>query len=254
MWGHLYSARNGGGRMIEQVTISLLGANPVSLDGLSRLLTENNFKIVDSGRNLSAIKPSNDVVNPSSHLILIDGMVEVHGAAFLDDVQQKLPLGLMIVLTDRFEYELMMECFQHDARAYIVKKISTDSLIAYLNLVAVGEKIMPSDLTESLLSRMPSTPSHANRMSMAETGLTAREEEILAGLVAGQPNKVISRRFMISEATVKVHVKAILRKIGVQNRTQAAIWAMGDRDEGGCSHMETCSHIQSGSSDAIEEL
>lgn len=240
--------------MTDQVTISLLGANPVLLDGLSRLLTENNFKIVGSGRALSSIEISSDLVNPQCHLILVDGLVETQGAAFLDDVHQKLPFGLMIVLTDRFDYELMMECFQHNASAYIVKKISTDSLIAYLNLVAVGEKVMPSDLTDSLLSRMPSTPSHSHRLAMAETGLTAREEEILAGLVAGQPNKVISRRFMISEATVKVHVKAILRKIGVQNRTQAAIWAMGDRDDASCTHLDSCSHARAGNGRAIEQL
>jgi two-component system nitrate/nitrite response regulator NarL len=55
-----------------------------------------------------------------------------------------------------------------------------------------------------------------------------REVQILACLVAGHPNKVISRQLAISEATVKVHVKAILRKVGVQNRTQAAIWAMSE--------------------------
>lgn len=243
-----------GVRMSEQVTISLLGGNPILLDGLSRLLSENNFKIVSLGSAVSAVEVSPDTVNPICHLILIDGLVETLGVALLDEIHRKMPLGLMIVLTDKFEYELMMECFQHDASAYIVKKISTDSLIAYLNLVAVGEKVMPSDLTNSLLSRMPSSPVHTHRIAMAETGLTAREEEILAGLVAGQPNKVISRRFMISEATVKVHVKAILRKIGVQNRTQAAIWAMGDRDEAACSHTDGCHQAYPGNGRAIEHL
>lgn len=240
--------------MAEQVTISLMGGNPILLDGLSRLLSENGFKIVGSGSTVSSIEISCDLVNPQCHLILIDGLIEAQGVALLDEVHQKMPLGLMIVLTDRFEYERMMECFQHDASAYIVKKISTDSLIAYLNLVAVGEKVMPSDLTDTLLSRMPSSPAPAHRIAMAETGLTAREEEILAGLVAGQPNKIISRRFMISEATVKVHVKAILRKIGVQNRTQAAIWAMGDRDDASCTHLESCSHARPGNGRAIEQL
>src|SRR5262249_15628763 len=56
--------------------------------------------------------------------------------------------------------------------------------------------------------------------------LSEREEQILNGLVKGQANKVIARTFDISEATVKVHMKSILRKIRVANRTQAAIWAM----------------------------
>jgi two-component system nitrate/nitrite response regulator NarL len=56
--------------------------------------------------------------------------------------------------------------------------------------------------------------------------LTDREIEILGRLVHGDANKIISRRLQITEATVKVHVKAVLRKLKVMNRTQAAIWAV----------------------------
>jgi two-component system nitrate/nitrite response regulator NarL len=55
--------------------------------------------------------------------------------------------------------------------------------------------------------------------------LSSRETEILYCLTKGSPNKVIARQLNLCEATVKVHIKAILRKIGVFNRTQAAIWA-----------------------------
>jgi two-component system nitrate/nitrite response regulator NarL len=59
-------------------------------------------------------------------------------------------------------------------------------------------------------------------------GLSEREAQILDGVVKGQANKVIARTCDIAEATVKVHMKAILRKIRVENRTQAAIWAMAN--------------------------
>src|SRR5262249_30127884 len=59
--------------------------------------------------------------------------------------------------------------------------------------------------------------------------LSAQEMVILRGLVRGDSNKAIARRMLIAEATVKVHVKAILSKIKVRNRTQAAIWAMNNR-------------------------
>ena len=58
--------------------------------------------------------------------------------------------------------------------------------------------------------------------------LSHRERLILGHLVQGQPNKVIAQELGIAEATVKVHVKSILSKIGVINRTQAAIWAMNN--------------------------
>jgi two-component system nitrate/nitrite response regulator NarL len=57
-------------------------------------------------------------------------------------------------------------------------------------------------------------------------GLSERENQILRALVRGHSNKVIARMFSLTEATVKVHMKSILRKIRVANRTQAAIWAV----------------------------
>jgi two-component system nitrate/nitrite response regulator NarL len=55
--------------------------------------------------------------------------------------------------------------------------------------------------------------------------LSTREAEILHCLTEGAPNKIIARKLAVAEATVKVHIKAILRKIGAANRTQAAMWA-----------------------------
>ena len=80
----------------------------------------------------------------------------------------------------------------------------------------------------------------ANVSSVRSSGLSEREGQILDGLVKGHPNKVIARTFDISEATVKVHMKSILRKIRVANRTQAAIWAL----ENGYSADEVASTLQ----------
>nr|WP_281400119.1 LuxR C-terminal-related transcriptional regulator [Microvirga zambiensis] len=55
--------------------------------------------------------------------------------------------------------------------------------------------------------------------------LSPREADVLRGIMNGEPNKVIARQFDVTESTIKVHVKAILRKIGAANRTQAAMWA-----------------------------
>nr|WP_281377252.1 LuxR C-terminal-related transcriptional regulator [Stakelama sediminis] len=63
--------------------------------------------------------------------------------------------------------------------------------------------------------------------SLEQANLSDREQQVLRCLMVGYPNKIISRHLNISEATVKVHVKAILRKLRVSNRTQAAIWASG---------------------------
>jgi two-component system nitrate/nitrite response regulator NarL len=75
-----------------------------------------------------------------------------------------------------------------------------------------------------MLLDMNSAPSPMNSLR----GLSPREQEILQALVTGASNKLIANRLGITEATVKVHLKTLLRKIDVNNRTQAAIWAMNN--------------------------
>jgi len=139
----------------------------------------------------------------------------------------------VVVVSNTFDLATMTACFREGAYGYVVKSISSKSLVASLQLVAMGEKVMPTSLAEALPNHSAGAHDSAYASpSFRNVGLSQREAEILAYLVSGQPNKVISRDLKISEATVKVHVKAILRKIGVQNRTQAAIWALGEKDDG----------------------
>jgi two-component system nitrate/nitrite response regulator NarL len=112
-----------------------------------------------------------------------------------------------------------------------------------LELVVMGETILPPSILSFILRQRrddEATTEYASKdaeqlqitidgeTSSEEHGprLSAREQCILRYLIEGQSNKTIARKNDIAEATVKVHVKAILRKIRVNNRTQAAIWAM----------------------------
>lgn len=108
-----------------------------------------------------------------------------------------------------------------------MKEISCDPLAGALRLTALGEKVLPSQMAGSLASAPSCAISRRWDTGATGTNLSAREVDILRCLVDGEPNKVISRRLSIADATVKVHIKAILRKLRVRNRTQAAIWAVG---------------------------
>ena len=72
---------------------------------------------------------------------------------------------------------------------------------------------------------MPATQTDVPTFDHMPRRLSQRETMILRRLMQGEPNKIIARQFDITEATVKAHIKAILRKICVRNRTQAAVWA-----------------------------
>ncbi len=100
------------------------------------------------------------------------------------------------------------------------------ALTESLRLVMMGEKVFPTDLSELLLRNNPQKapmPGPGERQ-----GLTEREMQILCCLIKGQSNKMIAIHFNITEATVKVHLKSLLRKINASNRTQAAIWALNN--------------------------
>ena len=121
---------------------------------------------------------------------------------------------------------IMGECFSLGAAGYLLDNISRDALAESLKLVDAGEKVFPSELA-TLFPRLSfAQPFLQDPEAVQSADLSRREIEILQCLASGQSNKVIANKLRIAEATVKVHVKRILRKANVANRTQAALWAV----------------------------
>lgn len=206
--------------MQVSVRVSLLGQNAIVREGLRRILSDEGFDVrqsVDDPSRLADDQAHDDL------LILIDGDGQNVGTEMIYALHSRFASVRLVVLSDRFELEDMIEAFRAGVCGYMVKEISSEPLIASLRLVAMGEKVMPSRLVEALSSHTPSDEQEDGRLVLERAHLSCRENEILGWLIVGCSNKTISRRLAISEATVKVHVKAILRKLRVRNRTQAAI-------------------------------
>jgi two-component system nitrate/nitrite response regulator NarL len=138
------------------------------------------------------------------------------------------------MLVDQYNPEQILAAFQAGADAYLNKSVSCEVLLKSLDLVMLGEAIFPAEALKLLRSGAPHASAEGNSSaavgpkdaeSLSIKGLSGRETVILRCLMEGASNKLIARKFDITEATVKVHVKAILRKIQAKNRTQAAIWA-----------------------------
>jgi two-component system nitrate/nitrite response regulator NarL len=136
------------------------------------------------------------------------------------DIKDRHPSSRVVMLVDKYELQNVIAAFHSGADAYLVKSISCEVLLKTLDLVILGEPVYPAETLGSLRSKSPSVDSKHSRI------LSCRELAILRCLMDGDPNKVIARKLEIAEATVKVHIKAILRKIQAKNRTQAAIWGM----------------------------
>lgn len=206
--------------MRARVGVALLGQNTVIREGLGRILSDEHFDVRHSVDHHSLL--TGDVAQDDL-LILIDGDRDGSEPGVIHELHRRFPLVKMVLLSDEFDFGTMANAFRAGIFGYIVKEISCEPLIGSLRLVAMGEKVMPSRLVDELPFHVEVGERHVARQQLECARLSAREKEILSCLIVGHSNKVISRQLAISEATVKVHVKAILRKLRVKNRTQAAI-------------------------------
>jgi two-component system nitrate/nitrite response regulator NarL len=153
-------------------------------------------------------------------------------------VREQHPAGRIAIVADHDRPAELALAFRAGASGYFVNVNSCDAFIRSIELVAMGGTVFPPAYlsfaldTKSDHGRKAAPADENERAIFVVTDdtiapqLSPREKSILRCLIEGDSNKCIARKIDIAEATVTVHVRAILRKIRVQNRTQAAIWAM----------------------------
>lgn len=214
--------------MDKPASIAIYGKNELVREGLRRILAEEGFGIGASRADLDEIIRR----IAEFELVLIDDHSFAAGLAACIRIRSEAPAVKIVLMVDTFAPEEVAEAFRTDlVDGYVLKDIACRPLAGTLRLIALGEKIFPAQVVKSL-------PIGVHRNGVASRAaalehLSTREVDILSCLVNGDANKLISRRLNISDATVKVHIKAILRKLGVTNRTQAAIWAVSRGVNGG---------------------
>jgi two-component system nitrate/nitrite response regulator NarL len=147
-------------------------------------------------------------------------------------VRERSPETRIVALADQFDLGFVRAAHEAGVNGFCLTVSDPDVLIKSLELVMLGESVLPPVVLRLLMETAPQKREQPLQDNTAEKlpnlktyKLSAREAEVLSYLTEGTPNKIIARKFDITEATVKVHVKAILRKIGAANRTQAALWA-----------------------------
>jgi two-component system nitrate/nitrite response regulator NarL len=148
-------------------------------------------------------------------------------------MKSQYPLCKVALIESRHELEFVQAAICAGVDGFCSATGAREVLIKSLELVMLGERLLPSTLVQALLSQGfgINSPVHAtvevNSPDPRVQKLSPREKTILQSIMGGDANKVIARKLEVTEATVKVHVKAILRKVGAANRTQAAMWAAG---------------------------
>jgi two-component system, NarL family, nitrate/nitrite response regulator NarL len=203
-------------------SVILIDASRLFREGLRRIFADSNLTVVHECFAVEDALPFIRSLQPS--LVLFD--IADSGDALtvrIGEIRAAAPAARIVVLTQAIRVDRLTDALAAGVDGYLAKNMSADALPQALRLILLGEKVFPTDLAYLLADRQAlwhsSRPDHIN-------GLSNREMQILACLVDGDQNKQIANTLNISDGTVKVHLKAILKKIRVQNRTQAAIWAM----------------------------
>ena len=212
----------------QEIRASLICVNSLSREGLKRILDEDGFSLTETFPNCGALleAPGDFPANSGGDLLLIDISATNDIERDIAALRAQQPDTRIVLLDDTFDFDTMVSVFHAGADGYIVKEIDYEPFLESLRLVALGEKVLPGALVQHLPEFGKVLQKSGPKNSEVFRSLSEREIETLRCLIMGYPNKVIAYRLDISEATVKVHVKAILRKLSVQNRTQAAIWAV----------------------------
>lgn len=211
------------GALVEHTVVWLVDAHPLLRSGLRSQLDGNGFHIAAEAGTVDELTRNGSNGGPSPNIIILDFAQGAEAVAALKSAQ---PQARTVVFAESAELSHLADMFGAGADGYLLKSITGNALIESLRLVALGEKVFPSMLTDFLGAMRTNQSSTGERVRVGDIALSQRELDIIRGLADGHSNKAIAKELTITEATVKVHLKTVLRKLGATNRTQVAIWAV----------------------------
>ena len=194
--------------------------------GLEGLLERRNIEVVAAvGSGLEGLKLAREL---KPDVVLLDmRMPEMRGLEVLRRLHDDVPEVPVVMLTTSSEEQDLIESLRLGARGYLLKDMEPDDLVSTLRDIVEGKTIVTPELTGVLARAVQQgEPAASDERTKPFDELTPREREILCHLSEGQSNKMIARKLGISDGTVKLHVKAILRKLGVHSRVEAAVMAV----------------------------
>ncbi|HET9172423.1 MAG TPA: response regulator transcription factor [Actinospica sp.] len=157
-------------------------------------------------------------------VVLLDlVMPGVDGLSALETLAEQGLAERALVVTSFGEYRSALPALRAGARGYISKEVDPAALATAVRAVAAGHVLLGPQVAEALVAQA-GAPGLVTESPGPQ--LTAREREVLEQIAAGRSNREIAKSLKLAEKTVKTHVSNILMKLGVADRTQAALWAV----------------------------
>src|SRR6266849_8455298 len=217
----------------------LVGKSILLREGLASILRSANFHILASVSCADDLLASKLQQQQPLFIVVHTGDDFAAAVEQIELFRARHPGGRIAIVADHYMLDELISAFRAGAHGYFVDVMTCDAFIKSMELVMMGETIFPPALSfvldpegdhlgEAVRGDENNQAILVTTKDALAPQLSPREKSILRCLIEGDSNKCIARKIDIAEATVKVHVKAILRKIRVQNRTQAAIWGMNN--------------------------
>ncbi|MFB7242298.1 DNA-binding response regulator [Streptomyces populi] len=179
------------------------------------------------GQAVDGLDAVHKVAELAPDVVLMDiRMPELGGIEATRRITTDTPHVKVLVLTTFDLDEYVYEALRAGASGFLLKDASADQLAEAVRVIAAGDALLAPGITRRLIaefSRLGSTPRTPLKQRVGD--LTERETEVLAHIAQGLSNAEIAQRLVVAEQTVKTHVGRILVKLGLRDRTQAAVFA-----------------------------
>jgi len=231
-----------GQQMGKYVVTLIIEPRSLVREGLVSLMTGHSYHVIGGVASTADIDSSLPVADVP-RLVILGALPAEEAAPAASCIRELWPDTKIVLLFERASSTDYQNWQASEIDGCIPLSVSPDMLIGTLQQIVDGDlKILVHEAASRSPIALPSAglpiaPVVTNEEAQTGAfdgsfsirvrhGLSEREEQVLRDLVKGLPNKMIARKRDIAEATVKVHLKSILRKIRMANRTQAAIWAL----------------------------
>ena len=206
--------------MPEAIRVLIVDDHAVVREGLRTFLElQDGIEVAGEAVDGEDALSESERLNPD--VVLMDlVMPNLDGVGAMRELRQRIPEARVIVLTSFLEDERLLPAIRAGAAGYLLKNVQPQELARAIRTAAAGEAL----LDPAVAARLVEALEEDGRDARAEQ-LTPREREVLALIGRGFANKRIAIELGIAEKTVKTHVGNVLSKLGVADRTQAALYA-----------------------------
>jgi len=210
----------------EQIKVLIVDDHALVREGISKILSlEPNIKVV--GEAEDGAQAINLARVLSIDVVLMDiNMPHVNGITATKIIKSENPNIHIIALTIHDQEEYLFELIECGISGYVLKDVRPDELIKTILNVSRGQAYIPPSMTPKVFKQLHRLSKINTETINCYNQLTDREREVLCQVAEGLSNKEIAKRLYISEKTVKNHLTNIFQKLGVEDRTQAALYAV----------------------------